>query len=137
MGSEKTTDLVKDAVGMVQDQMVGQTKDDKAGGSKPSIATAVASGVDERRRARAMKVRGRSRRGMQDYRRCGAEGCLPVDVSGSPLRPGEGPGVRFNLQASDAGCCRLRARCAGPYSCVVPCLCYRPPRPDVNFSDTL
>ena len=45
---------------MVQDQMVGQTKDDKAGGSKPSIATAVASGVDERRRARAMKVRGRS-----------------------------------------------------------------------------
>jgi hypothetical protein len=28
MRSEKTTDLVKDAVGMVQDQMVGQTKDD-------------------------------------------------------------------------------------------------------------
>jgi hypothetical protein len=42
MRSEKTTDLVKDAVGMVQDQMVGQTKDDKASGSKPSIATAVA-----------------------------------------------------------------------------------------------
>ena len=42
MGSEETTDLVKDAVGMVQDQMVGQTKDDKAGGRKPSIATAVA-----------------------------------------------------------------------------------------------
>ena len=42
MGSEKTTDLIKDAVGMVQDQMVGQTKNDKAGGSKPSIATAVA-----------------------------------------------------------------------------------------------
>ena len=44
MGSEKTTDLIKDAVGMVQDQMVGQTKNDKAGGSKPSIATAVAQG---------------------------------------------------------------------------------------------
>jgi hypothetical protein len=42
VGSEKTTDLIKDAVGMVQDQMVGQTKNDKAGGSKPSIATAVA-----------------------------------------------------------------------------------------------
>ena len=42
MGSEKTTDLVKDAVGMVQDQMVGQTKNDKAGGRKPSIATAIA-----------------------------------------------------------------------------------------------
>jgi hypothetical protein len=40
--SEKTTNLVKDAVGMVQDQMVGQTKDDEAGGRKPSIATAVA-----------------------------------------------------------------------------------------------
>ena len=44
MRSEKTTDLVKDAVGMVQDQMVGQTKDDEAGGRKPSIATAVAQG---------------------------------------------------------------------------------------------
>ena len=44
MRSEKTTDLVEDAVGMVQDQVVGQTKDDKAGGSKPSIATAVAQG---------------------------------------------------------------------------------------------
>ena len=42
MVSEDTTDLVKDAVGMVQDQMVGETKDDDAGGSKPSIATAVA-----------------------------------------------------------------------------------------------
>ena len=51
MGSEKTTDLVKDAVGMVQDQMVGQTKDDKAGGSKPSIATAVAQGPWEVRGA--------------------------------------------------------------------------------------
>jgi hypothetical protein len=27
---------------MAQDQLVGQTKDDKAGGRKPSIATAVA-----------------------------------------------------------------------------------------------
>ena len=51
MGSEKTTDLVKDAVGMVQDQMVGQTKDDKAGGRKPSIATAVAQGPWEVRSA--------------------------------------------------------------------------------------
>ena len=42
MRSEKTTDLVKDAVGMVQDQMVGQTENDKAGGRKPSIATAIA-----------------------------------------------------------------------------------------------
>ena len=42
MRSEKTTDLVKDVVGMVQDQMVGQTKDDEACGRKPSIATAVA-----------------------------------------------------------------------------------------------
>src|ERR1019366_5630374 len=40
--SEKPTDLVKDAVGMVQDQMVGQTKDDEACGRKPSIATAAA-----------------------------------------------------------------------------------------------
>jgi hypothetical protein len=31
MRNEKTTELVKDAVGMVQGQMVGQTKDDKAG----------------------------------------------------------------------------------------------------------
>ena len=42
MRSEKTTDLVKEAVGMVQDQMVGQMKDDEASGRKPSIATAVA-----------------------------------------------------------------------------------------------
>jgi hypothetical protein len=49
--SEKTTDLVKDAVGMVQDQMVGQTKDDVAGGRKPSIATAVAQGPWEVRSA--------------------------------------------------------------------------------------
>ena len=42
MRSEKATDPVKDAVWMVEDQMVGQTKDDKARGSKPSIATAVA-----------------------------------------------------------------------------------------------
>ena len=42
MRGEEATDLIKDAVGMVQDQMVGQTKNDKAGGSKPSIATAVA-----------------------------------------------------------------------------------------------
>jgi hypothetical protein len=44
MRSEEPTDLVKDAVGMVQDQVVGQTKDDKTGGRKPSIATAVAQG---------------------------------------------------------------------------------------------
>ena len=44
MRSEKTTDLVKDEVGMVQDQMVGQTKDDEACGSKPSIATAITQG---------------------------------------------------------------------------------------------
>jgi hypothetical protein len=44
MHSEKTTDLVKDAVGMVQDETVGQTKDDEAGGSKPSIAAAIAQG---------------------------------------------------------------------------------------------
>ena len=51
MGSEKTTDLVKGAVGMVQDQMVGQTKDDEASGRKPSIATAVAQGPWEVRGA--------------------------------------------------------------------------------------
>ena len=51
MRSEKTTDLVKDAVGMVQDQMVGQTKDDEASGRKPSIATAVAQGPWEVRSA--------------------------------------------------------------------------------------
>ena len=51
MGSEKTTDLVKDAVGMVQDQMVGQTKDDEASGRKPSIATSVANGPWEVRSA--------------------------------------------------------------------------------------
>jgi len=51
MRSEETTDLVKDAVGMVQDQMVGQTKDDKAGGRKPSIATTVAQGPWEVRSA--------------------------------------------------------------------------------------
>jgi hypothetical protein len=50
-GSEKTTDLVKDAVGMVQDEMVGETKDDDASGSKPSIATAVARGPWEVRSA--------------------------------------------------------------------------------------
>ena len=49
--SEKTTNLVKDAVGMVQDQVVGQTKDDEAGGRKPSIATAVAQGPWEVRSA--------------------------------------------------------------------------------------
>ena len=42
MGGEKATDLVKDTVGMVQDLMVGQTKDDEASGRKPGIATAVA-----------------------------------------------------------------------------------------------
>ena len=51
MRSEKTTDLVKDAGGMVQDQMVGQTKNDEAGGRKPSIATAVAQGPWEVRSA--------------------------------------------------------------------------------------
>ena len=51
MRSEKTTDLVKDAVGMVQDQMVGQTKNDEAGGRKPSIATAVVQGPWEVRSA--------------------------------------------------------------------------------------
>ena len=51
MRSEKTTDLVKDAVGMVQDQMVGETKDDKASGRKPSIATAIAQGPWEVRSA--------------------------------------------------------------------------------------
>jgi hypothetical protein len=51
MRSEKTTDLVKDAVGIAQDQMVGQTEDDKAGGCKPSIATTVAQGPWEVRSA--------------------------------------------------------------------------------------
>jgi hypothetical protein len=44
VGGEKATDLVKDTVGMVQDLMVGQTKDDEASGRKPGIATAVAQG---------------------------------------------------------------------------------------------
>ena len=51
MGSEETTDLVKDAVGMVQDQMVRQSKDDEAGGHKPIIATPVAQGPWEVRSA--------------------------------------------------------------------------------------
>ena len=51
MRTKKTTDLVKDAVGMVQDQMVGQMKDDEAGCRKPSIATAVAHGPWEVRGA--------------------------------------------------------------------------------------
>jgi hypothetical protein len=51
MRSEETTDLVKDAVGMVQDQMVGETKDDQAGGGEPSIATMVAQGPWEVRSA--------------------------------------------------------------------------------------
>ena len=47
MRSEKTTDLVKDAVGMVQDDVVGQTKYDKTRGGKPSIAAAIAQGLGE------------------------------------------------------------------------------------------
>jgi hypothetical protein len=49
--SEEATDLVKDGVGMVKDQMVGQMKDDEASGRKPSIATAVAQGPWEVRSA--------------------------------------------------------------------------------------
>ena len=51
MRSEKATNLVKDPVGMVKDQMVGQTKNYEAGGRKPSIATAVAQGPWEVRSA--------------------------------------------------------------------------------------
>src|ERR1019366_9409466 len=38
--SEKPTDLVKDAVGMVQDQMVEQAQADQASGRKPSLPPA-------------------------------------------------------------------------------------------------
>ncbi len=47
MGSEELTNAVKDAVGMAQDQVVGQTEDDKTRGGKPSIAAAVAPGLGE------------------------------------------------------------------------------------------
>ena len=51
MRSEKTTDLVKDAVGMVQDDVVGQTKDNKTRAGKPSIAAAIAQGLGKVRGA--------------------------------------------------------------------------------------
>ena len=51
MSSQEATDLVEDAVGMVQDDVVGQTKDDKTRGGKPSIAAAVAQGLGEVRGA--------------------------------------------------------------------------------------
>ena len=140
-------DPVKNAVGRVEDQVVGQTKDDQTGGAKPGITMAVAqgpwemrgtirlddetsilaeavddersdgcwrrnlarmtcrsrsicqsirsAGVQARRRARAMQVRGLGKPGMQGSRRGVANRCLR-GVSGSPLRPGEGLGVRFS-----------------------------------------
>jgi hypothetical protein len=51
MPSEEATDLVKDAVWMVQDEVVGQTKDEKTGGGETSIAAAVAQGLGEVRGA--------------------------------------------------------------------------------------
>ena len=45
MRSEEATDLVKDAVWMVQDEVVGQTKDEKTSGGETSIAAAVAQGL--------------------------------------------------------------------------------------------
>ncbi len=43
------TDLFEDAVGVTQDEMVGQTKDDKPRGRKPGIAAAVTQGFGEMR----------------------------------------------------------------------------------------
>jgi hypothetical protein len=47
MRGEVTTDLGKDAVRMVQDLAVGQTKDDKASSHKPSVAASVAQRLGE------------------------------------------------------------------------------------------
>jgi hypothetical protein len=47
MGGEELTDAVKDAVGMLQDQAVGQPENDKTRCGKPSIAAAVAQGLGE------------------------------------------------------------------------------------------
>jgi len=47
MRGEKTTDLVQDAVRMVQDSAVGQTKDDEASRHQPSVATAVPQRLGE------------------------------------------------------------------------------------------
>jgi hypothetical protein len=41
MCSEEGTDLVKDAVRVTEDQLVGQMEDDKTDGRKPSIAATV------------------------------------------------------------------------------------------------
>jgi hypothetical protein len=51
MRGEKTTDLVQDAVRMVQDSVVGHTKDDEASSHQPSVATAVAQRLGEVRSA--------------------------------------------------------------------------------------
>jgi hypothetical protein len=94
MRSEQTADLVKDAVGMVQDQMVGQTKDDKAGGGKPSIATAVAQGPWEAKRAIGHDD---ERGGVIDVASLGGRAlALPAFVAGRGARARRPPG--FELQ---------------------------------------
>ena len=52
------------------------------------------AGVEANRRARAWKFRGRSKRGMCSHRRQHRIGCS-LSVSGPPLPPGEGLGVRL------------------------------------------
>jgi hypothetical protein len=47
MRAEVTTDLVQDAVWMVQDLVVGQTKDDKASRHQPSVAAMIARRLGE------------------------------------------------------------------------------------------
>jgi len=51
MRGQVTTDLEKDAVRMVQDLAVGQTKDDEASSPEPSVAAAVSQRLGEVRRA--------------------------------------------------------------------------------------
>ena len=51
MRGQVTTDLEKDAVRIVQDLPVGQTKDDKASRHQPSVAAAVAQRLGEVRSA--------------------------------------------------------------------------------------
>jgi hypothetical protein len=44
MRSQEATNLVKHAVGLAQDQVIGETENDETGSRKPSVPAAVARG---------------------------------------------------------------------------------------------
>ena len=161
MRSQEATNLVKHAVRVAQNQMIGETENDKTSSCKPSIPAAVARGpgevrgtigFDDETRLLAEEIDNKwsdgmlaSKFGVHDlpaaqhlpkhlfsWRRTASQGsrhagrgswqpghaCLSAtrnrwllldDASGSPLRPGEGLGVRLTSPTAGIRCSLLGA----------------------------